>query len=222
MHNETQQDQHHVTAASGFTLLEALISLMLLSMMLLALPSSLKLANAIRSTSAKVEKNSAALLLAEKVRAQLLEVRTEFKPNSQGGLELQFDGSEHSLDFMALSLSGPAGPGLYRFKIGATMGESETPGVLYTQSLFRPGGGPDIPQTERTSVSRRLLGSRFSFRYFGQVEGGMSNEWQDHWHARPKLPTMVAIKFHVDDMTPPSTNTLIVPLMLGHRSVAAR
>lgn len=208
-------------ADAGFSVLEALISLVLLAFIMLLLPSSLKLATAIWSTGDRIEKNMAAAVLVEKVRLYLQEAREEFSRAADGNLHLLFHGDRTRLNFIALAQSGPAKSGLYTFQL-EPIDSSETPGgFLFTQIVYRPERVPGTRDALRPSATRRLVNSRLSFAYYGPLQQGEAVAWQDEWRDRMYLPEMVALHLESVDSGSHHSRRLVVPLRLGKRSARA-
>lgn len=222
MHPENQKEQVRLASAdSGFTVLEVLISLMLLSLLLMVLPSTLRLATAVWTTGDTIEKDNAAAVLVEKLRTVLQEAKEEFSRSDEGRLQLMFDGTSNRISFLALSSSGPARSGLYRFEIASSDEQQVEQGVTFTQSSYRSRRGSSHANVEQPSVVRKLANTRLSFEYFGEPEKGKPMVWQQQWHARASLPELVAIHIETRNGRQSETQTLVVPLKLGRRVIAA-
>ena len=173
------QRQRH--AEAGLTLIELLVSLMLLVLIIGFLAEGLGIGRRAFTADqdAAVEAaNSAAL----DSLANLIAAALPTKPGQ--GEQIAFDGGRETLAFVALSAGhalpgGPVGVRIYR--------EGAEVGVVVKV------GGPHAPAREvRTKA---LIGvTSLEFTYFGSLDPGKPPAWQLEWPAADHLPDLVGIK----------------------------
>ena len=175
----------------GFSLVELLISLTILSLLLAMVPGTLRLGRRAWETPGQIEESPsvAALAFAER---QLKSALPIYKRSAQGLQALQFSGSEQSLSFVSELRSGPYGGGLYKIDIGPPSdANAKIAGLAVRLSLFRTEGeAPALPNEERelTSGFKAL-----HFRYFGPVASDKTDQWFTQWPRIDRLPDLIEI-----------------------------
>jgi prepilin-type N-terminal cleavage/methylation domain-containing protein len=186
---------HEPDGEAGFTLIELLVSLVLLSFLLLVVPSTLRLATRATLTSQDLMTEwdrAAALSL---VRRTLSEAMPLVEGDADGKAGIAFAGDATSLTYVAPLENGPQGGGLYRISIGIARGGIDEPSVLgfslapYVRTA-RPGDTPAA--VERRALVKGLTGGEL--RYFGAARGKPGSEWQREWSHRDRLPQLVEIE----------------------------
>lgn len=186
--NRVPQDRSG-SGQAGFTLLEVLVSLVLLSLLIGALfagSRSLQQSwTAIRVRDASGEADAAALAVSDWLAqtAGLLELGPD------NILRGTFKGRPDALDFVSLGQGRALPAGLVRVSIGL---ESVSAGtrLAVRYSLFRTEGvPPPIKTAELLSPVERL-----QLHYFGRDAPNQDPRWRDDWLDRNNLPLLVSIE----------------------------
>lgn len=179
-HRTIERLQRRRPAEAGLTLIELLISLMLMVLITGFLAGGLAIGRRAFTADqgATVEAANAAALnsLAELIATAL--------PAKAGqGPQLAFEGSRETLAFVALSAGhalpgGPLGTRIYR--------DGSDVGVV-----VKLGGRPAAGREVRTKA---LVGiASLEFTYFGTLEPGKPPAWHTEWPATDHLPDMVGL-----------------------------
>lgn len=176
----------------GFSLLELLVSLTLFSLVLLVLPGAFRTGKRGWETSALIEQSAASAAAADFLRHRIGEAAPFFDRDESGRSQLAFYGGAQELSFVAPAPSGPAGGGLYRFKLAAELGSN--PGKLalvLRMSAYRPQS--DATQVALSDHVLMSSVSSFSLRYFGEQIAGEPPAWSDAWTRTDRLPNLVEV-----------------------------
>jgi general secretion pathway protein J len=200
---------------SGFTLLELLVSLMVLAMIMAFIPGTLRIGQRVWEKDAAIERRAALSTFRRQVEQRLAEAIPLHLRDPASGLRIAFTGGPDRLAFIASADAGPAGAGVYRFDLRRAEGGGRQPLIL-TQTLYRaasPGPQADnaMPALEYRSDAR-LIG--LALRYFGSPANGETPRWQTQWPRADALPDLVEISLAVDGR---AADRAVVPLRLKGR-----
>ena len=199
----------------GFTLIEVLVSLVLLSLLLALLGGTVRYARATWDAGARLEREAGYDAIAF-VRARLSEAVPLYEPGEAGIVRLNFTGAPDSLSFVAPAPNGPAGAGLYRYALQVTAGREGTPGALSVRlSPYYPKRTGDAGELAETHVLADRVQS-ISFRYFGRKSLRAQSEWQTAWTRVDALPDLVEMTIFRANRDSPAVMT--VELRLRQRS----
>jgi general secretion pathway protein J len=174
--------QHRRRSEAGLTLIELLISLMLLVVITGFLAGGFTMgrrAFAADRGAADQEETAAALnALAGLIGAALP------APAPKG--RMNFDGRSDALAFVGLSAGHalPGGPLEYRIRRNG--------GELEVEVQATAGAAP-LPQGPVRTVALREIAS-LKFSYFGRPAAGASATWQDEWPVSDHLPDLIAMR----------------------------
>lgn len=178
-------------AAGGFSLLEVLSALALLSLLLLGVFYGIQTATrSVNSGSAAIERNDEARSLQQFLRRDLLQARLWPWKRDAKGKPVVFEGDARSMRFVAplpgyLDRNGPQlqslalvdeGKGRLRLELGSAPLSAEGAGV---------------------SVDAEVLVANVSegrFRYYGREQDGAAASWRDRWDVVGRMPELVAIE----------------------------
>lgn len=221
-------------ATRGFTLVELLIALVLVSFITVLLFSGLRLGTRAWDGVDRVSERIAELRIArgfiERTLGQLRPARILYDAQQVS----VFAGTEQGLEFVA-PLSEHVGiSGLYvlRLTLSETGGSAN---LVLTRWLLHPEvleGGDGIPEwepfdgegglfagadiddqdTASGSYGRTLLledVDEFQIAYFGVVEGEQDGDWYDEWLEQPRLPLLIRFRLTTKAQTWPDTQIAI-------------
>ena len=192
----------------GFTLIEILIAIVLLSMILLLLFSSLYTANKHwQIGEKKIEKNNEIRLVNKFIRRQISQA-TPILWVEKDNKQLLFKGKNNELNFIANLPAHRGGGGLHALTLKVTETDDAKQLVL-SYSLLTPDNEPftdSVDEREEFVVIADDIDS-ISFFYFGSEEIGDEPHWFDEWSSNEEFPQLVKIQIN-------STNENIVwPLL---------
>jgi general secretion pathway protein J len=209
----------------GFTLVELMIALVLMSLIMVLLFSGLDLGR--RSWQSAVttsEQQSNERLALDYLKRTLSGMFNE-QFETKDGAEPLFFGSLHLLRWVGptLSQAGFGGASLFRLEL---LGEEEEKVLLLKRWLYHP----EVLQEEaeagrdwRTPLASEWQPAdldvdaiRYSehlllrdvtdveFTYYGALQRGIPDEWHREWQESEKLPKMIRIRLHYKNrVTPP-------------------
>lgn len=177
-----------VTGDQGFTLVELLVSLALLSLMTIYTVNaftSLRDMSRVAENMPQEQEIDAAL---RHIRGAIADARPYFLPDGQGGQKLLFEGSSTILTFVTASTGERERGGLY----AVTLSLAETGELTEHRRLL---GNPANGDGTRTVLLRGIEG--LSFHYFGadvdsNAQGGGT------WLAPNRLPAAIKVRMTTD------------------------
>jgi prepilin-type N-terminal cleavage/methylation domain-containing protein len=205
---------------AGFTILELLISLMILSFILSLIPGTLRIGQRVWETDDAFEQRDSLDTFRRYIEDRLTEALPIYQRDRTLNLRMEFTGDPGRVAFVAQASAGPAGGGMYRFDFRREEGPGERPLILQ-QSLFRI---TDITRPQQDGAApasmqhRSLIGvTGLSFRYFGAPERGKPPQWQALWSRPDSLPDLIEMTIAVGGRRP-SVERTVVQLRLGASS----
>jgi general secretion pathway protein J len=220
--------------ARGFTLVELLIALAMVSLITVLLFSGLRLGSRAWDAVDAAGERTGALRVAH---GFLLRTLTQARAETltvEGAAIPVFAGDAQRLEYAA-PLSEHVGiPGLYVLRLEA-QGSGNRRELVLTRWLMHPqvlGGNDEIPQWEplkkdtqmkldSVPVDRDAASGAFgrtlllegvkalAIQYYGTAAGESDPKWHDEWLEQPVMPALVRIHLITSDQTWPD---LIVPL----------
>lgn len=173
----------------GFTLMELLIAMTLVSLIALSLFSALRTGIRAWDTGTERAQVTADTQLIQSFLARTLrQTRRLFVNDPDAGRVLAFEGSEDTLVAVAPLLMYLDVGGLYRITLFRDDGERGA--MVMSYSPFRPGASePTEPETVVLLEGIEEL----SFRYFGAAEPGQGPKWYDEWDNVQAMPRLVQV-----------------------------
>ena len=175
---------------TGFTLLELLVAIMILTMIMSAAMGAVRVAS--RSFEAGVLRSDETT----RIRSITNVLRRQFRQLLPVSWEenrrefIAFDGDRHHVQFIAPAPDSSNGPGYLVYRLSS--GTSQEPALLALDfAPFDPGSGRfEIP----ANSGRELLATDLvvTFDYFGVLDERDQPDWHEIWPAdSARLPTVV-------------------------------
>lgn len=183
-------------AQDGFTLIEVLVSLILLALVLALLSGAARFARGTWDAAARLDREAGYDVAGLFLRSRLAEAMPLFEQTESGMVRVAFDGTKESLSFVAPAQNGPAGAGLYRFALqgGRGAGQDRGPSALlvrvspYQTKAHEPGADA---QSEVHALVEDV--ATFAFKYFGRGQLRAAPAWHEVWPRRDTLPDLVEL-----------------------------
>lgn len=192
---------------SGFSLLEALVSLALLALIISALPGTLRLGQRALAAVDRLDRRSVDASALSFVTQKVSEAMALRVHGADGMQSVTFKGDARGLSFVAPLVTNTQGAGLHRFTLGAAVADGREV-VQLTWQPYRPM--PDLRDPLSAPQSRIVFrnGASFRVRYLGRGAG----EWSDSW-TRPNLPDVVELTYAADaNGAPPIARRIALPI----------
>ena len=197
----------------GFTLIEVLVSLVLLALVLALMAGAVRFARGTWDASARLDREAGYDIAGNFLRARLGEAVSLFEPDDSGAMRVTFTGATDSLKFVAASQNGPAGAGLYRFALegGSANGASNL--LLLRLAPYQPKASANVPLEDHVLAENVKA---VTFRYFGRKTLRSSPEWLEQWARTDALPQLVEMTIAHGDRK--SASVLLFELRLRNRT----
>jgi general secretion pathway protein J len=189
---------------AGFTLLELLISLVILTLILSFIPGTLRMGQRVWETEDRYAQRAALDSFRRYVEQRMTEAIPINVRDLRLGLHIEFTGEPGRVIFIAPAPAGPGGGGVYRFELRRAEGPEDYQPLLLRQSIYRiPDlGAPPIddralPPSAAMEHRSRSGVTGLSLRYFGSPERGKPPQWQALWPRRDAVPDLVEITIFI-------------------------
>lgn len=204
---------------AGFTLLEILVSLALLS--LLTVMMSAALYNVRQANRAGERLGSDATV--GSVRFVLSRIVSETRPIKNAGSQREggplIDGRADRLRLVTSFSAGGAFGGLNDTLLSLRPDETgKTADLVIDQALFRHPGSPSTtisPQPLHAELLRKVAG--LNFRYFGIAELEDAARWHETWRHPSRLPMVIEIRLALPVGDTRNWPPLSIPLAMAER-----
>jgi general secretion pathway protein J len=202
---------------AGFTLIEMLVSLMILVLILSFIPGTLRIGQRVWETDEAFEDRAALSSFRRYAEQRIAEAMPVHRRDRSGAVSIEFTGEPERMAFIAPAAAGPAGGGVYRFELRRDDGGAEgQPPLLLKQSLYRyqepwQNAGPAPDAMEHRS---HIGVTRLSLRYFGAAEPQAAPQWHSRWPRRDRLPDLVELSI-ISAGTLPKSERALVQLRLN-------
>ncbi len=178
---------------NGFTLIEVIIAMSLLSLILVLLFSTIFSANkSWHSTERKIEQNDELRLVGNFIQ-RLVSQNIPLVWIDPDGQRLIFEGKPHELLFTSTlpSHRGGGGVQLIRLKI------NETEDVRHLDLYYRNTSPDNDPFKTNDGDEHVMLIDKITgivFSYYGSDKRDETPVWRDEWQNDEQLPSMISIK----------------------------
>ena len=182
-----------VKIQSGFTLLEVLVAITLLSLIMVLLASSFHFADASRGASLNKVDEMEGIRQAQRVFKQYLETAQPVWHQQRGQKDLLFSAMADELIFTSSMPAHLGDAGLYEIRLSVS-GESGDRGLKFDRRLLHA----ELYESSsgRAEVDALLLDHAhdLQFHYFGRIDDhdDISN-WHSEWSSDERLPELVKL-----------------------------
>ncbi len=176
---------------SGFTLIETLVALALLSLMTVFATGAITIMSRARHAETRITERSNFEAVERHLTQTLSDMRTLFAISQDQSAQLVFAGGPKSITFVAPLSDRLERGGLYWLRY-----DVDDSGIFtLNYQIFRPqksyGAGKSEP------LLQGVKGVNFS--YFGSSEKGALASWSNHWPRKDILPQAVSVRFELYD-----------------------
>ncbi|SFV36988.1 prepilin-type N-terminal cleavage/methylation domain-containing protein [Hyphomicrobium facile] len=184
---------------AGFTLLEVLVSLVLISLLLAALPHALRITKSAFNVTAKLDQESVTTASLAFLERHLSEAMPIYRNSPDGMLAMVFSGEPRAVKFVAPMISRDQQSGLFLFSLSTVAASNDRQSLALTWQPFRSvSDHRDAPQSE----GQRILladATGFTLSYFGASAHSTKAQWTDKWTKKDALPTLVEFTYKLPD-----------------------
>ena len=185
-----------IEKTGGFVLVEALVALILISLILslfaLTLTFGRKVADAGRVRDRMTEIATGTAVLS----GWLARARPIVQPRAEGQPRILFDGSASRLSFTTLSNGDTQPGGILAVTINFEESGAQNTGTMVFDTSLIPAGTTSLPVPETGEILMRYVASA-KFSYFGSLQEGDPARWHDEWRDAPRLPRVIALRTNV-------------------------
>jgi len=186
---------------NGFTLIEVLIAMTLLSLMVVLLFSSLRTAaQSWNIGEEKVSEVNTKAVVYQFFRTRLMSIKpVMLLPDERDptrGLQQAFQGHERSLRFVGALPAASARKGLQLFTIAPDREDSST--LLVNLVPFREIDGDSNPADDHPEVLLKNIAD-LTFSYFGKTEDVATLQWRNEWTLADRLPALIKVSIRLKD-----------------------
>ena len=191
--------------AQGFTLIEVLIAMTLLSMMVVLLFGSLKIcADSWEKGENKISDVNEVAVVYNFFHRHLSPAKPLWDDFSTEEKTFSFQGKAHAVQFVSALPASAGRSGLQLFTL-ALQSEDKNQFIKVTLTPFFPLADGEAWHKEEESLVRHV--SDFTLAYFGSDDGVSAESWRDEWLAKDALPRLVKINIKLD-------NEIVCPEMI--------
>ena len=183
--------------AKGFTLIEVLIAMTLLSMMVVLLFGSLKIcANSWEKGEAKITDVNEVAVVYNFFHQHLSLAKPLWNDYSTEEKSFSFQGKAHALQFVSAFPASADRSGLQLFSLDLQSEHNDQFIKVTLVPFFPLADGEEWHQEEETLIEHV---SDFSLAYFGSDDGMSIERWHDEWLGKDGLPRLVKITIKLDN-----------------------
>jgi general secretion pathway protein J len=187
----------NLKSGQGFTLIEVLLAMTLLSVMMTLLFVSLKIcAESWEKGEKKIFEVSETAGVVNFFQRHLVMAKPLWNDFTQEERLFSFQGDRQSLQFVSSFPASAGRAGLQLFNVRLVKENRENL-IKVTIVPFYPVAEGDDWLTEEETLIKGV--ADFSLAYFGQEEGETESRWLDQWRERDQLPKLVRIKIELEN-----------------------
>jgi general secretion pathway protein J len=187
----------NLKSGQGFTLIEVLLAMTLLSVMMTLLFASLKIcAESWEKGEKKIFEVSETAGVVNFFQRHLVMAKPLWNDFTQEERSFSFQGDSQSLQFVSSFPASAGRAGLQLFTV-RWVNENRENLIKVTIVPFYPVAEGDDWLTEEETLIKGV--ADFSLAYFGPEEGETENRWLDQWLERDHLPKLIRIKIKLEN-----------------------
>lgn len=187
---------------AGFTLIETLVALALLSLMTVFATGAIVVMSRTRQVETRIAERSNMEAVERHLTQTLSDMRTLFAVGTDQNAQLVFSGESGSVSFVGLLSDRLERGGLYWLHYGVT----ENGVFALEYQLYRP-----LHEFKTGHFEDLLSGvENVSFNYFGTTKDGASPSWSNQWHRKDTLPRAISVEFKLKGETLMKRHALVV------------
>jgi general secretion pathway protein J len=178
---------------AGFTLVELLVSLALLSLVAALLASGLSLGQRVWWRSEDIAQASRAMFDAQSALSRLLQNLQPLHLDAQTSRAIEFRGSADELEGIVPLPSHIGLGGLYRLHLfrNRSARHLDLTFQAYEQGT-PPASGTGNGEAGSTTLASGIDG--LELRYFRKAKGEVAGSWWSDWQKQEELPALISIK----------------------------
>ena len=181
---------------TGFTLLEVMLAMTLLSIMVVLLFSSLKIgAESWNKGESKIAEVNEKAVVYQFFKRHLPSVRPLWDDFSDEERGFSFQGERDTFQFVSVFPVSAARKGLQLFKVFSDKSEKEVIKVILTP--FYPTVEEEQWEPEEVVLLENV--EEFEISYFGKEDFDSEVAWLDSWQEKEYLPALLKIKIVLKD-----------------------
>lgn len=189
----TLSQQRHSTQ-TGFTLLELLVAIMILTLIMSAALGAVRMGSrSFEAGVARASETAETRVIGNILRRQFRQL--SYVTWSENNYDfIAFDGGPHHVQFIAPAPDSSSGPGFLVYRLDAApMQDSNT--LVLTFAPYDPGSdGFEMPAISRKELLADDI--QVSFDYYGSQDEIAQPDWHDEWLADSSLlPAIVRMRF---------------------------
>jgi len=178
-------------ARAGFTLLEMLLTITLLSMIIGSIVGGLHLGRRAWETGRSYESVGEIEEASRAIADQLARAFSILLIKNGGSQVVAFEGQPEGCRFLALSEGEAQWGGLILTEIAPA--DSPADEIAIWTRVYRPAEGLSAPRESMRKTSALRDAAYFRLSYFGEIQNGRPPVWSDRWIDRALLPQLVAV-----------------------------
>jgi general secretion pathway protein J len=187
----------NLKAGRGFTLIEVLLAMTLLSVMMTLLFVSLKIcAESWEKGEKKIFEVSETAGVVNFFQRHLVMAKPLWNDFTEEQRLFSFQGDSQSLQFVSSFPASAGRAGLQLFTV-RLVSENRQNAIKVTITPFYPVAEGDEWLTEEETLIKGVAG--FSLAYFGPEAGETESRWLEQWRERDQLPKLVRIKIDLEN-----------------------
>jgi general secretion pathway protein J len=187
--------------SEGFTLLELLVALLLLSLMFLLLSSGVQFGTRAWNVGQEEPSSTSDVAtvqhLLRRVLSEARPIMVESTPTERR--HVFFDGTQNSVRLIAPMPEHLGVGGFYEVALYLAEGEGSDKRLEMSWHLFRGAGTPSETQIQERRVALLDRVANIQFAYFGSLKPQDGPSWTDNWQDLQSLPNLIRIELMFSD-----------------------
>ena len=182
--------------STGFTLLEVMIAMTLLSIMVILLFSSLKIgAESWDKGERKIAEVNEKAVVYQFFKRHLPTIRPLWDDFSDDERSFSFQGMQDKLQFVSVFPASASRKGMQLFEVG--FDKTEKGVIKVVLKPFYPPLEDEQWQLEEVVLLDNI--EEFELAYFGKEDSGSEGVWTDNWQEKEFLPALIKVRIELED-----------------------